>query len=556
MEISPAQVMADFDAPDKNTEDVGVPRTYKRRGPESHGPPEKWSCSSSRAKFVPRLSGLDLQETQELEEVDGSAVTSDPQPIVKRPTPPKYRKKLARKESMIRRQNRWALGNVRQHGNQLLTDTQEFALIGIARAMSVAGVPITRQQLISFARDTLGNSEEWEGQEWVRGFLGRHRDCISLRHAKQIKHAAIDETIPTKLQGFCDAFVKYIELHHTDADRIINTDETWVRVTGVSNQIKFIVDSSIARPGTIWERTTSQHLTMLPFVTASGKLILVIYILPLPPQEDGFLSLDLPQPDHRYTIRGRTDHYFIFTRSGYVTKEAWNIAIDTFLSVLKAKDDSRDFLLITDRAGAHMDIEAMKKLQKRQVTLLLLPSNTTHFLQPLDDAVFATHRRVLENMAHSKSRASVIQGIRIKNDALAASMQAEHQAFKETIIRGAFKATGIWPFSRRRIMANHHKSVGASQPEGIPVETTRKTVIQMAERVMAQILAENKHQVIKKVRVKPRANRAFLAEDLIEEHLALEASKAAKTASKRKGKKARAQLKHQSPKGQDNGQGK
>ena len=556
MEISPARGVLRGCAQEINTEDVEEFQPRKRRCSELGSPPGKRNRSSSRAEKVSQLSVSDPPETHDPEEVDSDIVISEQQTTGERPPAPKRRKKLSRKESVFRRQNRWAVGNVRQHGNQLLSDTQEFALVGIARATSVAAVPFSRQQIVSLAREALGKSEEWDGQKWLRGFLRRHSDSISVKHAKQIKRAAIDESIPEKLDGFCDAFSRYTEQHHTDADRIINTDETWVRVTGVNNQVKFVVDSSVARPGTVWEKTTGEHLTMLPFVTASGKLLLVIYILPLPPREDGLMSLDLPLQNHRYTLRGKSDHYFIFTRTGYVTKDAWNIAIDTFLGVLKAKDDTRDFLLITDHAGAHMDIRAMQKLQEHHVTLLLLPSNTTHFLQPLDGAVFATHRRALENMAHISSRASVIRGIRIKNDALVASMQAEQHAFTETVIRGSFNSTGIWPFSRRKIMANHKKSVGATPPEDGKMENTRKTVIQMAEMAMAQLLAENKHQVVKKVRVKPKANRAFLTEDLIEEHHALEASKAAKAALKRQGRKVKASSKHANPVVQDQGQDK
>ena len=497
------------------------------------------------------MSARVLLDTQDPEEVNNSIVTPGVQSMAESSPQPKRPRKLSRKESMFRPQNRWEMEKTRQHGNQLLTDTQEFALVGIARAISVATVPITRQQLISVARETLGKSEGWDGQKWVSGFLRRHRDCISMRHAKQIKQGALDESIPASLDGFCDGFVRYTEHHYTDADRIINADETWVRVMGVNNQTKFVVDSSVARPGIIGEKTNSEHLTMLPFVTASGKVLLANYILPLPPQEDGLISLELPQPNHRYTLRGKSDHYFLFTRTGYVTKDAWNIAIDTLLNVLKAKDDSRDFLLITDRAGAHMDIEAMEKLEKQQVTLLLLPPNTTHFLQPLDDGVFATYRRVLENMAHTRFRANIIQGIRIKNDALVASMQAEHHAFTQKIICGAFKSTGIWPFSHRRTMTNHKKSVGSAPPEEKAMENTRNTVIQMAEKVMTHLLTETKQQVVKKVRVKPRANKAFLTEDLIEEHHALEASRAAKAAPKRQGRKTKGSSRCAGPKDQE-----
>ena len=105
-------------------------------------------------------------------------------------------------------------------------------------------------------------------------------------------------------------------------------------------------------------------------------------------------------------------------------------------------------------------------------------------------------------------------------------------------------------------MANHKKSVCAAPPKDDKMESTRQTVIQMAERAMVQLLAENKQQVVKKVRVKPRTNRAFLTEDLIEEHRALEASKALRAASKRQGRKAKASLKRAIPVVQDQDQDK
>ncbi|CAK1604137.1 unnamed protein product [Parnassius mnemosyne] len=107
-------------------------------------------------------------------------------------------------------------------------------------------------------------------------------------------------------------------------------------------------------------------------------------------------------------------------------------------------------LLIFDGASSHLYYNIVDVADKHDITLLCLPSNTTHDLQPMDKAVF----RAFEHYWDQE-----LQKFRFKNKDKALTKQrfgriftpVWDKALTPSNIKSGFEATGIYPFNPDRI---------------------------------------------------------------------------------------------------------
>ena len=59
----------------------------------------------------------------------------------------------------------------KQHGNQLLTDSEELGLVAVVETFSLIGTLLSRQEVIMATRETKNLPEIWDGRDWLGGFF-------------------------------------------------------------------------------------------------------------------------------------------------------------------------------------------------------------------------------------------------------------------------------------------------------------------------------------------------------------------------------------------------
>lgn len=104
-------------------------------------------------------------------------------------------------------------------------------------------------------------------------------------------------------------------------------------------------------------------------------------------------------------------------------------------------------ILILDGHASHTDPRFMESSHSNKIYCLYLPPQTSHVLQPLYVGVFS---------ALKGGYTSAIQTMTNQENAPLAEMQSfvqcyaqvRHNALTSRNVRGAFKATGIWPIDR------------------------------------------------------------------------------------------------------------
>ena len=90
----------------------------------------------------------------------------------------------------------------------------------------------------------------------------------------------------------------------------------------------------------------------------------------------------------------------------------------------------------------------------------MLPPNTSHFLQPLDDTVFARFKQLLSSEFKSYKLSQKISAQDIKRIMYETAYHAEELAFRERIIKLSFANTGMFPWKPDIILGKAKQNAG------------------------------------------------------------------------------------------------
>ena len=84
-----------------------------------------------------------------------------------------------------------------------------------------------------------------------------------------------------------------------------------------------------------------------------------------------------------------------YTKSGWVTKDVWKLSIIEFCRISKSFFNGRHSVLFMDRLSFHKDKESIELMKKHNIEGMFFPVKTSHFLQPLDQVIFAVFKNAL-----------------------------------------------------------------------------------------------------------------------------------------------------------------
>ncbi|CAI6101447.1 unnamed protein product [Clonostachys chloroleuca] len=134
-----------------------------------------------------------------------------------------------------------------------------------------------------------------------------------------------------------------------------------------------------------------------------------------------------------------------------------------FIPETAPADPSEARLLIVDGHGSHATPEFMWECFQNNIFLLFLPAHTSHVLQPLDLGVFsalkAAYRRHLERLDEMLDLTTIG-----KANFLECYAKARKEALTAKNIKSGFRATGIYPLNRRKVLLSSQVIATAKAP--------------------------------------------------------------------------------------------
>ncbi len=196
---------------------------------------------------------------------------------------------------------------------------------------------------------------------------------------------------------------------------------------------------------------------------------------------------------------------WLFTESGYLDGAAWDIVLTCFSELWHNAHGNLLATVLVDNLGIHRNAEILERAHSKLVNLFFLPPNTSHFLQPLDDLVFAKYKTTLELWATRYAAAIRKNGQRRTSTELITAVVdiAFEAAFDKATIIKSWKNTFMWPFDEEGLERAARLNVGeivkeekiSSPRKG---KLTPKEVRDMTKKVFVG-LAERNGEVTKKI---------------------------------------------------------
>lgn len=319
-----------------------------------------------------------------------------------------------------------------------LTVAEESELARRIVRLAQVGYPLTnkivRKCVFTYCKQNnipniFSKEKEIAGRYWLKGFLQRNPE-ISKRKAQGMNPARAQ-----KLNKFIvgDYFMKLRQVL-TDLDimdkpeRVYNVDEKGCRLS-LHHQQTVLAKKGCKRVHLVAPEH-GQNVTVVACGSASGVAI--------PPAI--LFKGSRMKPEWKDDLPPGT--LALMTPKGSMNIESFKLWIE---HLAKYKLEGK-CLLIFDGASCHLDHSIVEIADRYEITLLCLPSNTTHELQPMDKSVFRSFehhwdQQVLLYWAQHKDRSLTKQrfGEIFSN--------VWDKAMTPANIRSGFRATGIFPYN-------------------------------------------------------------------------------------------------------------
>ena len=190
--------------------------------------------------------------------------------------------------------------------------------------------------------------------------MERWKDFISYEPAQPLNLPRLSHGGIEAVDRFIDAASLLIGKHNYEDSWVVNADESPATVMN-SEDAKAITNAENVRSG-IAKEDKDWIRTILPFVTAAGQVLLVVYIFADNNSDDDLMlrRVALPKPDPN--AKPLWPSYYAVTRKGFIVKELWTDIVNVLLSLTESKRAGKRMLLVVDRHSTHWNIDSLRKL--------------------------------------------------------------------------------------------------------------------------------------------------------------------------------------------------
>ena len=281
------------------------------------------------------------------------------------------------------------------------------------------------------------------GKDWLYGFMKRHPD-LQARRAKAMTAAKAWGTSPEKLREFFENIRPSLDpsgAKYCPPECVVNYDET--AMTDSAGDPYVITRRRTKSPRVALNNHKSNRSVMFA-VTADGK-VLAPYVC----TKTKFKAQD---------IEAYPECHWDTSKSGWFNMEVFDRWFKTVIVPWARTQPGKRKLVIGDALPAHFSPKTYMLAGKEGIQFFLLPPNSTHFLQPLDVAVFAPLKRTWKK-ALLDYKMSECHKTLLKKD-FAPLLKEAVSAIKPETVLASFRTTGLVPFNPeiavKRLPASSH----------------------------------------------------------------------------------------------------
>lgn len=327
--------------------------------------------------------------------------------------------------------------------NRKLNPVQENAIIRSVKESEAMGASLRINGIVRTANLVLNDVEPMDiitgqltnvtqqvGQNWTKRFVDRRPELRTVTQ-KPMEIARARAEDPIEISMFYDRLAEDIlGVPPTD---IWNMDESGFQVG--SGGSRKVVTSKVDKPRHyIASQGSRESVTVVEAISAAGDVI------------DPFIVVSgkILQAQHFRNELG-VDTILATSESGFVNDQLLIQWLMHFNKLSKVSQRGIRRVLIWDNQVCHHSKAIIEYAAAVNITLIFLPPHTTHFLQPLDVAVFQQykhfHRKKVNEAADlgwtKFNKTSFLTGL----------AEVRKDTFKPNTIRAGFRMTGIYPLN-------------------------------------------------------------------------------------------------------------
>lgn len=389
-----------------------------------------------------------------------------------------------------KKQNDLVKNDGRNHGNEILTSKHKALIIGYLLMRSNLGIAAQIEEVCSFSRHLLGF--EVSSSTAFR-FLNRRQDLLRITREKGMdKNRICDESI-RDIEIFIENYKEILEKFPVNLDHLINADETLLRGAKDSCTIRRI-EAQLKSGGSIPVDTKSIG-SLTPFVSASGIVWLVVICLKLPKSSESRDELNVWIPSEQYQKRSDNSPLatlLLGSSSGLLNSYLWDIAVKRLIEVVRncSITPSKEIILLTDNLGIHRQPSSICDALCHDLYQIYFPPNCSHFIQPLDNILFAGLKRKMYKISASILSQSMLwegEAPNLQKLVLTSVAESFPSIFSIRNIKKAWVNVGVHPFNPE--LMRHHAELNVGK---VRKETSVKEKKDLADE--AQKVFESLHQ--------------------------------------------------------------
>nr|XP_049693406.1 uncharacterized protein LOC126053967 [Helicoverpa armigera] len=370
-----------------------------------------------------------------------------------------------------------------------LSEEEESKIANALILCGEYGCPLTRLELRMIVhRYLVKNNKSWifehklPGERWVREFLSRHKERLTLRSTQNIKSSRAAKTY-SEYEEYFENLKK--SLANIEPNNIVNYDET--NLSDDPGSQKCIFKRGTKYPNKILNNSKTA-ISIMFAATASGEVFppYVVY-----------------QSIHLWTNwceGGPPGARFNKTKSGWFDADCFGDWFDNII-LPWAQQNQEPKVLIGDNLSSHLNIDIITKCQENNIRFVFLPPNSTHDTQPLDVSFFRRLKRAWKNIlldwkvrhpsANSLNKQIFPELLRSLIDTIKISSQQT--------IRNGFRATGIYPLRPEAVL----RKLPDYKENREPQTTFNETLIDFLKECRSPSTSNTTKQRNKKICTKP-----------------------------------------------------
>ncbi|KAL0861585.1 hypothetical protein ABMA27_009084 [Loxostege sticticalis] len=355
--------------------------------------------------------------------------------------------------------------------NTALTLEAEAKLANSLKLMEKHGFGLSRQELL----ETVGE------YAWFTAFKKRH--ILSLKKPQAVEYARKKAIDPFIVYPYFDLLKKVLEeLKLSEKPEAIwNMDETSfskdpekTKIVGAKGHAATRVISSPGRENT----------TVLLCANARGEKAPPMIVYKGKNVWDSWVSPD-DYPNTAYAA----------TANGWMESEVFEkYFLKTFLPTI---GDQRPVLLIYDGHATHVGLNIIEKAREAGVTILKLPSHTSHVLQPLDISLMKPFKDRWDALLVKWQRLNV--GVPLPKKEFARLIGEVWKQIDSQILKNGFRKAGIFPLNVDEIgeenfdslklqrWKQHSETISTESSDKIVVQNTPKSLLSLALHCIATL---------------------------------------------------------------------